>query len=147
MASLAQQQLRDETQRAARATIRSRTADPRSEQLCLNLLQRAADRPLDVAGLQAALIALLSFLASAEGHQHENLVAVSEFLIRRDRWEGLGIPPDVWMEVPDPIYDLVTQLIELPDAFELPVALRVSSATPRSLLVEARALNFGPAVT
>jgi hypothetical protein len=111
--------------------------DPSTLELLVHDVYGAiANRPTELSVLKQAIVALLSFLASAEGRTDENCHAVDTFFCIRDDWQT------DWTHLPGK-YQLILDDIGgcLHDTVSAPKIAENFDSTPEQLLVRVRTVE------
>jgi hypothetical protein len=80
-----------------------RDADPALQPLVETLNARLKARPLDLAAIKGAMIALLEFLSSPAGRTDANCCSVDTFFFHDDTWTVAELP-DVYHDVIAPTW-------------------------------------------
>ena len=109
-----------------------READPALWPLVETLNLTVQNRPVDLAPIKAALIALLEFLTSPAGRTDANCRAVDGFFFRDDSW--------VDAKLPNAYHDVFAHMDALHDTITAADIANNFGSTPEQLLERARSL-------
>ena len=109
-------------------------SDPSTlERLVHDVYGAIADRPTELLVLKQAIVALLAFLASAEGRTDENCQAVDTFFCIRDDWQT------DWTDLPGEFQLILDDMGGcLHDTVSAPEIAGNFESTPEQLLVRVR---------
>jgi hypothetical protein len=109
-----------------------RDADASLQPLVEAVNAKLKEKPLDLAAVKSALVALLEFLDSPVGRTNANCRAVDGFFFHDDTW--------VNAELPDAYHDVLAHMDALHDTFGAAHIAQNFDSTPEQLLARARNL-------